>query len=80
MCIRDSARLAVAERSGAGREDVVTLLGERFPDTPPPLFFDMPRMDISSSLIRRRIAAERPIRYLVPEPVAERIARRRLYR
>ena len=74
------ARLAVAERSGAGREDVVTRLGERFPDAPPPLFFDMPRMDISSSLIRRRIAARRPIRYLVPDPVAEHIARRKLYR
>ena len=74
------ARLAVAERSGAGREDVVALLGERFPDAPPPLVFDMPRMDISSSLIRGRIAAERPIRYLVPDPVAEHIARRKLYR
>ena len=74
------ARLAVAERSGAGREDVVALLAGRFPDAPPALVFDMPRMDISSSLIRRRIAAERPIRYLVPDPVAEHIARRKLYR
>ena len=30
-------------------------------------FFDMPRMDISSSLIRRRIAAGLPVRYLVPD-------------
>jgi nicotinate-nucleotide adenylyltransferase len=74
------ARLAVAERSGAGRKDVAARLAERFPHAPPPLFFDMPRLDISSSQIRRRVAENRSIRYLVPEPVAEHIARGRLYR
>ncbi len=74
------ARLAVAERSGAGRGDVGATFSERFPQAPPPWFFDMPRLDISSSQIRRRIAEGRPIRYLVPDPVAERIARRKLYR
>lgn len=74
------ARLAVAERSGAGRRDVAARLAERFADAPAALFFDMPRIDISSSLIRRRIAEGRPIRYLVPDPVAEQIARGKLYR
>jgi nicotinate-nucleotide adenylyltransferase len=74
------ARLAVAERSGADHTDVAARLGECFPEAPPPLFFDMPRLDISSSQIRRRIAQGAPIRYLVPDPVAERIARGRLYR
>jgi nicotinate-nucleotide adenylyltransferase len=74
------ARLAVAERSGGGREDVAARLAERFADACPPLFFDMPRLDISSSQIRRRIAEGRPIRYLVPDPVAEHIARGKLYR
>jgi nicotinate-nucleotide adenylyltransferase len=74
------ARLAVAERSGAGRQDIATRLAERFADAPPPVFFDMPRLDISSSQIRRRVAEGRPIRYLVPDPVAEHIARGRLYR
>ena len=74
------ARLAVAERSGAGREDVEARLREHFPAARPPVFFDMPRLDISSSQIRRRIAAGRPIRYLVPDPVAEHIARGKLYR
>ena len=74
------ARLAVAERSGAGRKDVAARLVERFADASPPVFFDMPRLDISSSQIRRRIAEGRPIRYLVPDPVAEHIARGRLYR
>ena len=74
------ARLAVAERSGSGRQDIATRLAERFADAPPPVFFDMPRLDISSSQIRRRVAEGRPIRYLVPDPVAEHIARGRLYR
>jgi nicotinate-nucleotide adenylyltransferase len=74
------ARLAVAERSGADHQHVAARLRERFPDVSPPLFFDMPRLDISSSQIRRRIAHGAPIRYLVPDPVAERIARGRLYR
>jgi nicotinate-nucleotide adenylyltransferase len=74
------ARLAVAERSGAGRVDIAARLSEHFPDAPPPAFFDMPRLDISSSQIRARIAEGRPIRYLVPDPVAEHIARGKLYR
>ncbi|MDP2711809.1 MAG: nicotinate-nucleotide adenylyltransferase [Solirubrobacteraceae bacterium] len=74
------ARLAVAERSGAGRGDVAARLAERFADAPSPVFFDMPRLDLSSSLIRRRVAQGLPIRYLVPDPVAEHIARERLYR
>lgn len=38
-----------------------------------------PRIDISASEIRRRIAAGLPIRYLVPDPVADYIATHRLY-
>lgn len=74
------AQLAVAERSGAGRQDIVDRLTERFGERAAPVFFDMPRLDISSSLIRRRVAQGLPIRYLVPRSVAERIARGRLYR
>jgi nicotinate-nucleotide adenylyltransferase len=74
------ATLAVAERSGAGRADIAERLHASFPDAPRPAFFDMPRLDISSSQIRRYVAEGRPIRYLVPDPVAERIARGRLYR
>jgi nicotinate-nucleotide adenylyltransferase len=73
------ARLAVAEREGVRREDIARRLG--------PLhagdrvsFFDMPRIDISSSDIRRRVAEGRPIRYLVPDAVADAIGRRSLYR
>jgi nicotinate-nucleotide adenylyltransferase len=43
-------------------------------------FFDMPRIDISSSLVRRRVAGGLPVRYLVPEGVERLIAGRELYR
>jgi len=40
----------------------------------------MPRIDVSSSDVRRRVAEGRPIRYLVPDAVAEAIEERGLYR
>jgi len=71
--------LAVAAREGIGREDVRARLGDLVP--PGRLaFFDMPRIDVSSSDVRRRVAAGRPIRHLVPDRVAALIAERGLYR
>jgi nicotinate-nucleotide adenylyltransferase len=78
--VLELAALAVAEREGTVHGDVAERLRARFPGAAPPVFFDMPRLDISSSQIRRRVAAGRSIRYLVPDPVAEHIARGRLYR
>ncbi len=78
--VLDLATLAVAERSGAGRHDVSERLEQAFPGRARLRFFEMPRLDISSSLIRRRIAEGRSIRYLVPDTVAEHIARGKLYR
>jgi nicotinate-nucleotide adenylyltransferase len=73
------ARLAVAEREDVRREDVVRCLaplhgGDRV------IFFDMPRIDVSSSAVRERVAQGRPVRYLVPDAVAEAIAGDGLYR
>lgn len=74
------ARLAVAEREGAARADIL----ERLATIPGAVeqvdFFDLPRIDFSSSLVRRRVAAGRPITYLVPDRVAEYIAQHGLYR
>jgi nicotinate-nucleotide adenylyltransferase len=39
----------------------------------------MPELGVSSTRIRRRIASGRPIRYLVPDAIAELIAERGLY-
>jgi nicotinate-nucleotide adenylyltransferase len=46
---------------------------------PGPAEFAVPRVDISSTEIRRRIAAKRSIRYWVPDAVADYIATHRLY-
>lgn len=41
---------------------------------------EMPRIGISSSLVRERVASGKPVRWLVPPPVADLIAERGLYR
>ena len=42
-------------------------------------FLEMPRIDISSTMVRRRAAAGKPIRYLVPDKVANFIGAQSLY-
>jgi nicotinate-nucleotide adenylyltransferase len=74
------ARLGVAEREGVRRADILERLAGLAGAEERVCFFDMPRLDISSSLIRRRAAAGRSIRYLVPDAVAGYIEREGLYR
>jgi nicotinate-nucleotide adenylyltransferase len=74
------ARLGVAEREGVRRADIADRLAGLAGADERVVFFDMPRLDVSSSLIRRRAAAGRPLRYLVPDAVAEYIERAGLYR
>ncbi len=74
------ARLAVAEREGVRRADIVQRLAPLRGAVERVDFFDMPRLDISSSLLRRRAAAGGPLRYLVPDAVGAYIAREGLYR
>ena len=73
------ATAAVAERQGTPKEVVEQSLarlegGERT------RFFQMPRIGVSSTFIRERVRARKPIRYLVPEKVAGYIAEQGLYR
>lgn len=74
------ARLAVAERKGARRADILERLAAVPGAVEQVAFFDLPRIDLSSSLVRRRVAAGHPIRYLVPDAVAAHIAQHGLYR
>ncbi|HLH65961.1 MAG TPA: nicotinate-nucleotide adenylyltransferase [Solirubrobacteraceae bacterium] len=72
------ATIAVAGRRGTAHSAVVRALaslrgGERA------RFFPMPRIGISSTMVRRRAGAGQPIRYLVPDAVAEHIQRHGLY-
>ena len=76
--ILELADVAVAEREGIRRLDIIDRLAGLRADRI--CFFDMPRLDVSSSLIRRYIAAGRPIRHLVPEAVERYIAQTGLYR
>jgi nicotinate-nucleotide adenylyltransferase len=73
------ARFAVAEREGADRERIERALGS-LAGRESVVFFDMPRIDVSSSMVRARVAAGRPIEDLVPEAVARYIAEHGLYR
>ncbi len=74
------ARLAVAEREGVRRADVLEALSGLAGADGRVDLFDMPRLDVSSSMIRDRVARGRPIRHLVPDAVAERIRSLGLYR
>jgi len=72
------ATLAVAKRRGTSRAAVDDALcglrgGERA------RFFDMPRIGISSTMLRDRVRAGQPIKYYVPDAVASYIERHRLY-
>ena len=73
------ATLAIAERESIRREDIAEQLRplgdeDRF------RFFEMPRIDVSSSLVRRRVRASQPIRYLVPDDVVRVVGARGYYR
>lgn len=72
------ATVAVARRSGTSRKAVATALdalagGERA------RFFAMPTIGVSSTMVRRRVRAGQPIKYLVPDAVSRYIEGHRLY-
>jgi nicotinate-nucleotide adenylyltransferase len=76
--ILDLASVAVAERAGARREEVRARLAG-MAGAHRISYIDVPRLDISSSALRRRVREGRPIDYLVPDAVAHYIEQRRLY-
>jgi nicotinate-nucleotide adenylyltransferase len=77
--VAELARLAVVPRQSVEPGAVDGAL-ERLGATDRGERIQMPLCGVSSTLIRERVAAERPLRHLVPDPVAKLIAKRGLYR
>jgi nicotinate-nucleotide adenylyltransferase len=73
------ARLGVVLRAGVEMGAVRSAL-ERIGAADRMEIIDMPQCGVSSTMIRRRVAERRPLRHLVPAPVAELIEERELYR
>lgn len=72
------ARLGVVARQGVEMDDVNEVLA-RLGAADRAEIIQMPVCGVSSTLIRERVAAGRPLRHLVPDPVARVIAAEGLY-
>ena len=72
------ATVAVVERTNWSRNAIGIKVG-RLRGAERIRYLDMPLMQVSSSAIRRRVAEGRPIRYLVPDKVANYIGANGLY-
>lgn len=77
--VLELATVAVAKRRGTARSAVQRALDE-LNGGDRARFFQMPRIGISSTMVRRRVRAGQPIRYFVPDGVAEYIETHGLYR
>ena len=74
----ERARLAVARRAGVSDPDVAAVLRSLGAEGRATML-EMPEFGVSSSVVRERAAAGRPLRYLVPEPVARFIEEKGVY-
>jgi nicotinate-nucleotide adenylyltransferase len=77
--VLELARLGIAARPGTALEEAEGAL-DRLGGRERAATVTMPEIGVSSTGIRRRVAAGAPIRHLVPDAVAELIAGRGLYR
>jgi nicotinate-nucleotide adenylyltransferase len=83
--VLELARLAVAERNGASRDEVLSTVaqvrgrGGHAPGASDVVFLEMPRVDVSSSVVRERAALGEPLEPLVGAALARYIADRGLY-
>ena len=72
------ATLAVAKRRGTSRAAVDDAL-RTLPGGERAQFFRMPRIGVSSTMLRDRVRAGQPIKYFAPDPVVSYIERHGLY-
>jgi nicotinate-nucleotide adenylyltransferase len=77
--VLELATLAVFER-GSSNRNAISIKVARLRGADRLRFLEMPRIDISSTMVRRRARAGKPIRYLVPDKVANFIGSEDLYR
>jgi nicotinate-nucleotide adenylyltransferase len=77
--VLELARVGIAGRPGTALEEAEAAV-ERLGGTDRAEIVRMPEIGVSSTGIRRRVAAGEPIRHLVPDGIAELIAERGLYR
>jgi nicotinate-nucleotide adenylyltransferase len=68
----------VVEREGVGESEVLDAV-RSVGSGVEVAFFAMPRIDVSSTLVRERILARQPFRHLVPRAVADYIEDAGLY-
>jgi nicotinate-nucleotide adenylyltransferase len=73
------ARVAIADRGGSLRAEIDEALAGLDPGDRV-RWFDMTRIDISSTMLRARVAQGLGLRYYVPEDVAREVEARGLYR
>lgn len=76
--VLELAGLAIAKRRGTARESVETAL-EQLRGGDRARFFWMPRIGVSSTMVRRRVRESLPVRYLIPDPVGDYIHAHGLY-
>ena len=76
--VLERATVAVFERMSWGRNAIMIKIG-RLPGAERVRYLDMPLIQVSSSAIRRRVREGLPIRYLVPDKVADYISSHDLY-
>jgi nicotinate-nucleotide adenylyltransferase len=72
------ARLAVARRAGISDADVAAVMRSVGAEGRVTML-EMPQFGVSSSAVRERAAAGRPLRYLVPEAVARFVEEKGIY-
>ncbi len=72
------ARIAVARRSGVSEAEVAATMRSLGADGRATML-EMPQFGVSSSSVRERAAAGRPLRYLVPESVARFVEEKGVY-
>ncbi len=77
--VLELASVAIAARPGFDLGEIDAKLARLGGSGPAPRI-EMPPVGISSTLVRERVAASLPIRWMVPEPVERLIADRGLYR